>query len=128
MAVIKQSLLSRSPISSPDLSLLHSPAAFAVPPNMADEAIYYMLSRRIPCLQESKLALITLPRLLMCLSTELQQRDRLLDRQVYLNILNRKEVRATVLYNLHPQDSIILLLAALLRVSNCFRLYIWTCI
>lgn len=95
---------------------------------MADEAIYYMLSRRIPCLQESKPALIALPCPLIYLSTELQQRDRLLDRQIYLNVLNRKEVQATVLYNLDPHGSTVLLLAALLRVSHCFGLYVWICI
>lgn len=48
--------------------------------------------------------------------TELQQRDRLIDSRIYLNILNRSEVRVVVQPNDHPCPSAILLLASLLRV------------
>ena len=68
MNVIQQSPLSRSLMSSPDPPLLYlfrsvsiSPVSFAILSKMPDEEIYYMFSRRIPCLQESEPTLIDLP-------------------------------------------------------------------
>jgi hypothetical protein len=58
--------------------------------------------------------------LLIYFSTELQQRDRLVDRLVYLDVLNLREIRLTLLHGPRPRTSAILLLAALLRVSDCF--------
>ena len=54
----------------------------------------------------------------MCLWTELQQQDRLLDCQVHLCVPNLKDIQETVLLNRRPRNSAILLLATLLRVSN----------
>lgn len=87
---------------------------------MANEEIYYMFSRRTPSLQQSEPTLIPPSYLLMYFSTELRQQDRLLDRLVYLNVLNIREIRLTLLHNPRPRTSAILLLAALLRVSDCF--------
>ena len=39
------------------------PGQFTAPSKMADESIYYMLSRRTPCLNESELAFSASPHL-----------------------------------------------------------------
>ncbi|KAF9777380.1 hypothetical protein BJ322DRAFT_1059306 [Thelephora terrestris] len=66
---------------------------------MADASIFYMFSSRTPYLGE-----------------KLQQRDRLIDSQVYLKIINRKEVRTVVnRVGPNPCSSTTLLLASLLR-------------
>ena len=57
---------------------------------------------------------------------ELQQRDRLLDSQVYLDVLNLREIRTVIQHNPRPRTSAVLLLAALLRVSIYVVLYVLT--
>lgn len=77
------------PIISSQLALL---------PNMLNNSTFYVFSRRISCLGE-----------------KLQQRDRLIDAQVFIKTLNTKEIRTVVNCNRRPCASTILLLASLLR-------------
>ena len=83
-----------------------------------DESIYYMISSRILCLRESKVYVYhSIPPALTHPSTELEQRDRLIDSQIYLKVLNQREVRTVIQLYDHSCPSATLLLASLLRVS-----------
>lgn len=95
-----------------------SPPTAHYPPKMADESIYHMFSCCVSCLQESKHQIyhFTMSQLTHHL-TELQQRDRLFDSQVYLKVLDWREIWVIVQHNPEPCSSAILLLASLLQVS-----------
>jgi hypothetical protein len=123
MAFIRQSQppnLSFNPLGVL-LYLTHLPpidsSPLAISSKMADESIYYMFSCRIPCLRESKISMyhFIAPDLTRH-PIELQQQDRLVDSQVYLKVLNWREVRTTIQHILRPCPSATLLLASLLRV------------
>jgi len=108
------------PISSHRFSTLSS--------TMANESIYYVFSRRIPCLRESEDQInhFVLPGELTCPLTELSQQDRLIDSQIYLKVLNQREVQIVV-QHAHLCSSSPLLLASLLRVSVCSNLSACKC-
>jgi len=91
---------------------------FTLSSTMADESVYYVFSKRVPCLRESKdqMCRFSLSDELTCPSTELSQQDRLIDSQTYLKVLNRKEIQIVV-QHAHLCSCTMLLLASLLRVS-----------
>ena len=109
--------------ASSDTIFIHLPPPriplFTLFSKMADESIYYMFSRRIPHLRESKICACHFDVItkLTFHSPELQQRDRLIDSQIYLKVLDCREVRVVVRGSGHPCASAALLLASLLRVS-----------
>ena len=128
MAFIRQPQPSDLPLHPPNARFLYlyylsstGSSLIALSSKMADESIYYILSRCVLCLRESKSRkILSIICSLTHRLTELQQQDRLFDSQVYLDVLNRTEVRTVVQHNTQPCFSAILLLASLLRVS--FRL------
>ena len=101
-----------------------SPPLLAFFFEMADEPIYYLLSNRAPCLEDSGFYLFYFTFVvsaLTCYPTELRQRDWLVDMQVYVKIFNIQELRM-IINNVaqNPCASATLLLASLLRVSLNF--------
>ena len=118
------------PPASPISSLAFPSSSSAMPASLltttTDQPIYYVFSNRIPNLLQSTSQPHHLSdfqsRLTQSPPTELQQRDRLCDSQVYLKVINCSEIRLAIQLAIRkPCDFVILYLASLLRVSIYLR-------
>ena len=88
---------------------------------MSNEAIFYRFSDHILCIDSSKKKLPPLPLPNAISFSELSQQDRLLDSEVYLDIVDRDEIKMVIRLAERPCPFAVLCVAALLRV-RCYSL------